>query len=91
MTPKVFIQENQFKRKKLVELNAWCRNPWAFASPRPHAMLSFQRKPVRIGLERLFHLVIQGLTRSDWFSPNDGEQLTHNFAHIGTHITVAYF
>ncbi|KAK1880607.1 3-isopropylmalate dehydratase large subunit, partial [Dissostichus eleginoides] len=43
--------------------------PWAFASPRPHAMLSFERKPVRIGLERLFHLVIQGLTRSDWSSP----------------------
>ncbi|TNN72299.1 hypothetical protein EYF80_017451 [Liparis tanakae] len=46
------------------------QDPWAARSPRPHAMLSFERKPVRIGLERLFHLVIQGLTRFDWSSPN---------------------
>lgn len=44
-------------------------DPWAVASPRPHAMLSFERKPLWKGLEQLFNLVIQGLTRFDWSSP----------------------
>lgn len=44
-------------------------DPWAVASPRPRAMLSFEHKPMWMGLERLFHLVIQALTRFDWSSP----------------------
>lgn len=58
-----------FFKLSLVYLFFYKTDPWAVVSPRPHAMLSFERKPVWMGLERLFHLVIQGLTRFDWSSP----------------------
>ncbi|XP_070403824.1 CUB and sushi domain-containing protein 3-like [Nothobranchius furzeri] len=57
------------KREQPVEVARASGQDASWLPPWPHARLLFEHKPVRMGLERLFHLVIPGLTRFDWSSP----------------------